>query len=155
MNTASKKILIAEDNPGLARVLTFKIKSGGYLPLTCGDGREAWSVFEANPDIQAIISDQEMPYLTGIELFHRVRQVNQSIILFLVTGRQLELSQSSISDELNISQIFGKPFSPGALLSTLDAALACERASSQPISAPVDLSHVSLTDRRGFNEVRE
>ncbi len=124
MTNTPPKVLIAEDNPGLARVLTFKIKSGGYHPLTCRDGREAWNTFEANRGLVAIISDHEMPYLSGLELFARVREVDAKMPLMLVTGRQLELSQTAVKEELKITQIFGKPFSPGELLAALDQTFA-------------------------------
>ncbi len=42
MPTEKRKVLIAEDNPGLARVLSFKFKSCGFEPITCGNGGEAW-----------------------------------------------------------------------------------------------------------------
>ena len=40
------KILIAEDNPGLARVLSFKFKSTGFEPITCANGKLAWETFQ-------------------------------------------------------------------------------------------------------------
>lgn len=143
MSDPTKKILIAEDNPGLARVLAFKMKAAGYTPITCGDGRAAWEAFQANPDVVAVLSDHEMPYLSGVELFERIRETNQQLPLFLVTGRQLELSQTEIASRLNLAHIFGKPFSPGVLLSELEKQLARSNDTGSAVVMPIP------TDRPG------
>ena len=137
MTVDSKKILIAEDNPGLARVLSFKFSTAGYETIVCGDGQQAWEAFQANEDLVAVLSDHEMPLLTGVELFELIRQSNQSVTLFLITGRQLELSQTQLSQRLNISEIIGKPFSPGVLLTTLETSLG-RTDPSRPV-APVEI----------------
>lgn len=114
-------VLIAEDNPCLARVLSFKFRASGYEVLVCADGGEAWTAYESNP-VSAIVSDHEMPVLSGVELFRKVRAANESLPLFLVTGRQLELPVG-IDEELNITEVFGKPFSPGAVIAAVDSAI--------------------------------
>ena len=90
MNDSPIKILIAEDNPGLARVLAFKFKSSGFDPITCANGKLAWETFQEE-QFAAVLSDQEMPYMTGIELCQNIRAIDHEIPFFLVTGRQLEL----------------------------------------------------------------
>ncbi|QDT12080.1 response regulator [Stieleria marina] len=117
-----KKILIAEDNPGLARVLAFKFKSCGYTPVSCADGQLAWDAFQAD-QFAAVVSDQEMPNMTGVELCQHVRSVNPDIPLFLVTGRQLELANTDAVASLDLSQIFAKPFSPGNVVKAVEAAI--------------------------------
>ena len=119
----SKIILIAEDNPGLARVLSFKFKSCGFTPLACADGQLAWESFQNESGILAVVSDQEMPRMTGVELCQNIRQVNTDVPFFLVTGRQLELSTTGIVEQLNISEIFAKPFSPAKVVSAVEAAI--------------------------------
>jgi CheY-like chemotaxis protein len=114
-------ILIAEDNPCLARVLSFKFRASGYSVVVCADGQEAWVAFESNP-VAAIVSDHEMPVLSGVDLFRRVRAVDKSIPLFMVTGRQLELPPG-IDEELDMTKVFGKPFSPGAVITAVDDAI--------------------------------
>jgi DNA-binding response OmpR family regulator len=115
-------ILIAEDNPGLARVLSFKFKSSGFATVVCGDGQSAWEAFQSE-DISAIVSDQEMPRMSGIELCKCVRTKNQQVPFFLVTGRQLEISSELITDELRIGGIFGKPFSPATVIAAVNGAI--------------------------------
>jgi DNA-binding response OmpR family regulator len=115
-------VLIAEDNPGLARVLSFKFKSSGFAPLVCADGQFAWEAFQSNP-VAAIVSDQEMPRMSGIDLCRNVRSQNPNVPFFLVTGRQMELSTATAADELNIQRVFGKPFSPADVIAAVGAAI--------------------------------
>ena len=126
--THSPQVLIAEDNPGLARVLSFKFKSCGFAPIVCGDGMAAWEAFQ-NSEFAAVISDQEMPRMTGVELCRNVRDSGSTIPFFLVTGRQLELSSTGIAEELSISQIFSKPFSPQTVIAAVNEAMEAAAAS--------------------------
>ena len=117
-----RKILIAEDNPGLARVLSFKFKSCGFEPITCCNGGEAWKSF-CDSQVAAVVSDHEMPVMSGLELIHRVREMDGKLPCFLVTGRQLELSRDPRVLNLNIQEVFGKPFSPGTVVSAVSDAI--------------------------------
>lgn len=115
-------VLIAEDNPGLARVLSFKFKSSGFEPIVCSDGQFAWEAFQAN-SVVAVVSDQEMPRMSGVDLCRKVRSVDENTPFFLVTGRQLELSTTGVGAELKIQRIFGKPFSPADVIAAVSDAV--------------------------------
>ncbi|KAA1258718.1 Sensory transduction protein regX3 [Rubripirellula obstinata] len=115
-------VLIAEDNPGLAKVLSFKFKSCGFTPIVCNDGMAAWEAFQ-NQTFVAVVSDQEMPRMTGVELCRNIRDRDSEIPFFLVTGRQMELSSTGIAEELNIGMIFSKPFSPQTVIAAVNEAM--------------------------------
>ncbi|MEL6110072.1 MAG: response regulator [Planctomycetota bacterium] len=118
----SKRVLIAEDNPGLAKVLSFKFKSCGFDVVTCGDGAKAWDAFQAN-EIDAVVSDHEMPLMSGVDLITEIRKASSDVPCFMVTGRQLELSKNPQIAELNVADIFAKPFSPGAVVESVNNAI--------------------------------
>lgn len=63
-----KTILIADDSPTIRRLLETTLRSAGYRVLTASDGREALKLAFDN-QIHAVIADEEMPNLTGSELF--------------------------------------------------------------------------------------
>ena len=129
MSDSQRKVLIAEDNPGLARVLSFKFKSSGFSPIVCADGQLAWEAFQSD-SVAAIVSDQEMPRMSGVDLCRNVRSKDPQIPFFLVTGRQMELSATGIAEELNIQRVFGKPFSPADVIAAVNQAI-------QETSSPV------------------
>ncbi len=94
MSTSPRKVLIAEDNPGLARVLSFKFKASGFLPVTCADGQLAWEAFQGD-DFVAVLSDQEMPRMTGIELCRNVRSSKPNLPFFLISSIDLKTGSAS------------------------------------------------------------
>ena len=66
--------------------------------------------------------------MTGIELCRNIRQQHPELPFFLVTGRQLEIAGTGIVEELNVTDTFAKPFSPGTVVAAVEAAIAkhCE-----------------------------
>lgn len=147
MNDEKRTVLIAEDNPGLARVLSFKFKSSGFVPTTCGNGGDAWKAF-CEGQFDAVVSDHEMPVMSGVELFQRIREVSPDLPCFLVTGRQLELSRDPNVLALNVGEVFGKPFSPATVVAAVAVAItehqtnnsgpaANETAANAPVPAPL------------------
>ncbi|NPB09365.1 MAG: response regulator [Thermodesulfobacteria bacterium] len=66
------KVLLAEDSPFFRQMIANYLESAGYEVDTATDGEEAWEKLQhGNYDV--LITDIEMPRLTGIELAKRVR----------------------------------------------------------------------------------
>ena len=63
----TKKILVADDEERMRKLLCDYLKNAGYMVLEAADGEEAIASFNKNnPDL--IILDIMMPKLNGIEL---------------------------------------------------------------------------------------
>ncbi len=66
------RVLLAEDSPFFRQMIANYLESAGYEVETAIDGEEAWEKLQhGNYDV--LITDIEMPRLTGIELAKRVR----------------------------------------------------------------------------------
>ncbi len=117
-------VLIADDNATLARVIEFNLGEAGCQTTTVNDGREAWEVLQ-NRNFDAVITDYQMPGLTGTELCRRLRQQPkyEHLPIILLTAKGLELNLGLLRDELQITAIFAKPFSPQELVRELQASL--------------------------------
>lgn len=63
-----KTILIADDSASMRKLLETILKSEGHAVLIAEDGREALKLAFDN-EIDAIVADEQMPGLTGSELF--------------------------------------------------------------------------------------
>jgi CheY-like chemotaxis protein len=63
-----KTILIADDSASMRKLLETILHGEGYGVLSAEDGREALKLAFDN-DFNAIIADEQMPNLTGTELF--------------------------------------------------------------------------------------
>ena len=62
------KILIADDSASIRKLVDSILKSEGHEVLIAQDGREALKLVFEN-EVDAIIADDDMPQLTGTELF--------------------------------------------------------------------------------------
>lgn len=125
METTVAKILIAEDNAALSRVIEFTLSKAGYEVTQAANGRIAWEHAQ-NEHFDVILTDQQMPEMTGIELCGRLRDSEQyaSTPVVLLTAKGLELELPQLCEELGIAATFPKPFSPSQVLRTVQELLA-------------------------------
>ena len=73
----SKKILVADDEAHILHIVSLKLRNAGYEVITAMDGEEALELCIAeSPDL--VITDNQMPYLSGLELCRRLRQNDQT-----------------------------------------------------------------------------
>ena len=130
--TAEKTILIVDDDPQIVRVLTLVLESEGFKLLTANDGVTALEIAERErPDL--VISDWQMPGLTGIELSQSLRRSADSKVrdvpLILLTA--LAGSEStSLGFAAGVSDYLTKPFTPAHVRARVHTWLA--RSAAQP-----------------------
>jgi CheY-like chemotaxis protein len=69
------QVLIIEDNPADALLLTEALEQGGWNPAVtvAGDGRQALGRFQAEPRPELIFMDLNLPGLSGRELLGALR----------------------------------------------------------------------------------
>jgi len=73
MDNKNFKILIADDDPDIARLVEKELKAEGYATVTAFDGEQALSrVKSDDPDL--IILDLMMPKLNGFEVLKEIRE---------------------------------------------------------------------------------
>ena len=78
-------VIVADDNPILVGVLSEIFKESGYTVRTASDGFAALtSIRERIPDI--LISDLNMPRMSGFELLSIVRRRFPSIAVIAMSG---------------------------------------------------------------------
>jgi two-component system chemotaxis response regulator CheY len=124
MENRRKRVLIAEDNPALSRVLEFNLTGGGFDATVAPNGRVAWQ-HAAQEHFDVIITDQRMPEMTGVELCQQVRSLPRyaKTPIVMLTAKYLEMELPKIRDELNISATFPKPFSPQRIVREVEQLL--------------------------------
>ena len=116
-----KRVLLCDDEVHILRAAEFKLKRGGYDVCIAGDGQEAWEEIEQQkPDI--LITDCQMPRLDGFELVQRVRERAdlQNLPIFMLTAKGFEISHEELAEKWNVMRVIAKPFSPRALLQSVD-----------------------------------
>ncbi len=120
----NRTILVVDDENYIVHVVSLKLKNAGYTVIAARDGEEGYHIaLEEQPDL--IITDYQMPYMTGIEMCEKLRQHDETsnIPIMLLTARGLSISDTDLATA-NIRCTITKPFSPRELLGEVQLALA-------------------------------
>lgn len=129
-----KRILVVEDNDQAARLIMLVLKDMGAADVVFAkDGQEAWGkVEESKKDgvFHLVISDWNMPNLTGIQLLKRLRKTGSNVPFIMITGRGTVDSATQAVDS-GVTVYIPKPFTPDQLSSKIATVL--ETASDQTI----------------------
>jgi len=118
-----KRILIADDESHIRRILEFNLKRAGYEVLATEDGQAALALaLSARPDL--VILDVSMPELTGLDVCRRLKAeaTLAATPVFLLTARGQE-SDAEAGHAAGADQFFTKPFSPKQLVEHVRQAL--------------------------------
>ncbi|MAD19325.1 MAG: hypothetical protein CMJ52_03775 [Planctomycetaceae bacterium] len=121
-----RRILVADDEEYIVRVVSFKLESAGYEVVEAIDGADAWSKVLTG-DIDLVLTDHQMPLMTGLELAGRIADdpSTRHIPVIMLTARGFRLDAEEIVAS-RIVELIAKPFSPRGLLDrireTIDAA---------------------------------
>lgn len=113
-------ILVVDDEPHILQVVSLKLRNAGFTVLTAADGEEGAMVARES-SLDLVITDYQMPYKTGIELSRMLRSnpSTADVPVIILTARGYSLSENDLS-EGNIRGMISKPFSPRALLQTVN-----------------------------------
>lgn len=66
-------ILVVEDEPAIAELIAFSVKSAGWRPVTVFSGNDAWTALQRfRPDV--VLLDWMLPDLSGLRLLTRIRE---------------------------------------------------------------------------------
>jgi response regulator RpfG family c-di-GMP phosphodiesterase len=82
---ASLRVLIVDDEASVRKVMAVVLAQLGHLCQTAASAQEALRILEAQP-IDAVISDLQMPGMSGMELLSKVRQLYPQLAFLIVTG---------------------------------------------------------------------
>ena len=116
-----KKILIAEDEQRMRRLVCDFLKKSGYETLEAADGREAVALFRANSDINLVVCDVMMPEMDGWEVCKAIRKTS-NIPIIVLTARTQEFDEL-VSFESGADDFITKPFSMPVFIKRVEALL--------------------------------
>lgn len=116
----TKRIVIADDEAHILRVMSMKLTNAGYEVLTAVDGEEALELCaREHPDL--LITDYQMPVMSGLELCKQLRSDDQTrnIPAIMLTARGFDIEPSDMV-AAGITAVLAKPFSPREVLAKVN-----------------------------------
>ena len=121
---AHERILLVDDEEMLAELGKTMLEYLGYEVTMRTSSLEALSVFESQPDMfDAVVTDQTIPGMTGMELARRILQIRPEIPIILCTGYSTLISEEQ-AKVIGIRAVAMKPLSMTDLGALLGKALA-------------------------------
>lgn len=115
------KVLIADDEIRIRKIVHDFLASRGYEVLEAGDGEEAFDLFAEKRDISLIILDVMMPKMDGWEVLRKIRK--ESAIPVIMLTAKSEEEDELYGFDLGADEYITKPFSPKILVARVDALL--------------------------------
>jgi CheY-like chemotaxis protein len=118
-----KKILVADDEVFMLRLLEMTLKKGGYEVVTCRDGQEALAA-AATARPQLIVLDVMMPGLDGLGALRQLKENPATkeipVVVLSAKGHALTKVEAEASGAV---MFLSKPFSPNELLGAVQKIL--------------------------------
>jgi len=121
MSMSGKKALVVDDEVHIVHVAAIKLRNNGYEVITAGNGEDAFELACNNDDLDIIITDYQMPVMTGIELVEKLREHESTshLPVIMLTARDFAIDDEQ-RERLGISAFLSKPFSPRELLRSVE-----------------------------------
>ncbi|MBA4266439.1 MAG: adenylate/guanylate cyclase domain-containing response regulator [Comamonadaceae bacterium] len=150
-------IVVAEDDPGTLKLLTVVLEKKGHDVVGVSDGATAWkSVQKLRPDV--IVSDIDMPGLSGLELLERVRAhptIALTPFIFLTSLQERRDMRQGMS--LGADDYIAKPFRARELAEAVMAQVNKNvmRAQSQDMHVQAALTDALQAQARDLSDAYE
>ena len=111
------RILIAEDNNDLRRLLYEQLTGEGYQVTAAADGLEAYERFKSETPDMALL-DVMMPFMDGFSLLTKIRETSEMPVIFLTAKSDESDKVSGL--RLGADDYLVKPWSLNELLARIE-----------------------------------
>jgi len=86
MDDTSATILVVDDDEFTAELTGFILESAGYSTVIAEGGLDALEKMAADPTVRIVVSDMNMPFMDGVQLFAKFREQGYQQPFVLLTG---------------------------------------------------------------------
>jgi two-component system chemotaxis sensor kinase CheA len=119
-----RRVLVVDDSVTTRQLVGTILRSDGYAVESVAHAADAWRQIESER-FDVLVTDIEMPHMSGFELLHRVRNTKsvQNLPVVLVTGLDRESERRRALDLGANAYIVKARFDQRLLLDTLQALL--------------------------------
>ena len=129
-----RRVLVAEDEPQLRRLVSTILRRAGYEVTVAGSAEEAWEAFcAATHPFDILLTDIIMPKESGVELADRIRTKAPELPILFMTG----YPGDTLPGERELPEkthLLAKPFTPDELQERLGGLIERSRRPADPAS---------------------
>lgn len=121
------QILVVDDDLLVGEMTTAVLEDLGYKVFQAENAVEAMEVLNQQPDIELIVSDLNMPMISGIELYRELKEQGSKLPFILLTGDEPE---KILAEEPGLDACVMKDFSmqenlPAAIHTVMSTSPSC------------------------------
>lgn len=107
-----KRIVAADDSNAMLFFYKAVAADLGVALTVAMDGSEALDYFRTDPEVDLLVTDMNMPNMTGIELAREVRKMEAYKKLpILMATTESEAAQKQVAEQAGVNDFISKPFS--------------------------------------------
>ena len=142
------RVLVVEDDPDIAELVTRYLEKAGYAATRVSSGRDALDAVRAKaPDL--VVLDVMLPHVDGLEVCRllRANEHTASIPIIMLTARAEE-SERIVGLEMGADDYLAKPFSPNELVARVRALLRRSQRRDAPSGRPLSLGAIIVDPDR-------
>ena len=113
----SKKIMIVDDSITIRQQVSFVLSRSEFQVIEAVDGSDGLNKLRENPDLSLVITDINMPNMTGLEMLEAIKDdgaINHVPIVVLTTEGSAELIERA--KKAKAKGWLVKPFKPDQLM---------------------------------------
>ncbi len=114
MRATDRKILVVDDEPMVRDILRVTLEREGFAVIEAADGPEALEAARKY-DPAMVITDINMPEMSGRELLERLKMEKPALPVFLISGSSGDMSNEELA-ALGADGIIAKPFKYGDII---------------------------------------
>jgi CheY-like chemotaxis protein len=114
------RVLVADDDPAILRLVTAILEKEGYAVVGARDGREAYKALQEDSSFTAAVFDVVMPHIPGPELVRYMRtekRFNKIPVMMMTAEQDPKLSSDSFAAGAVV--FLPKPFTTAQLQTML------------------------------------
>src|SRR4051794_14828717 len=117
----NSRILLVEDEPGLAMTISDLLGAEGYDVETAGDGNTGLAR-ASKEAFDLLVLDVMLPGKNGFDVCRELRQRGKDVAILMLTART-QLTDRVVGLKLGADDYLTKPFEPPELLARVEALL--------------------------------
>ena len=118
----SRRILIIDDEMNIRRMMRLTLEAAGYEVGEASDGAQGLEVYGDGSKWNAVLLDQRMPGMDGLETLRHLKERNQAARVIMATAyASIELAVDAM--KLGATDFVRKPMTPEILRNAVTAAL--------------------------------
>ncbi len=135
-------VLVVDDEPTIAEVVSRYLERAGYETRSTGDGQEALRMAaERRPDL--VVLDLMLPGLDGLEVMRRLHQLESARSAVILLTAKGEPTDRVVGLRQGADDYVSKPFSPSELVARVDAVLRRTRTLDED-TAPIEFGELVI-----------